>query len=381
MPYKNVKNLYNFLFILILGTFWSISVPVLATDNNLFISEINFRGSLSSGGCIQANKTNLYEKNTNWCGKDQWLEIYNPTKENINLTGWSIEFRGGKTTSLEGFSVNPNATLVMVFNQQNFISILPNKNLASYNLLYLSSESGKEETSHNITAILKKNGKIIDQINTHPSTLDLDYLNTRGRSFFKCQKEGSWQKTTQTFDDQGQNFGTPGFLDQNCPKIATIENSQTPKAPSIENILPKENIPSINQTQPINQVATELTTNLQNQTSSIIEQTTVEQILPTTYSEKLQQVPAQNAINTPETLPHKIQNPQIKVETNFSAESSFLNLKPVQKSNFTLLKSQYQSVFTSSSNEEMLILNFLTLTGLVFSLTKKVLKFNFKTQL
>ena len=382
MPYKTVKNLYNFLFILILGIFYLNGLPVLAVENNLFISEINFRGSLSSSRCIQADKLNLYEKNTNWCGKDQWIEIYNPTKEDINLSGWSVEFRGGKTTALEGFSVKAETALVMAFTQQNFASVLPIKDVTSYNLLYLSSESGKQESNHNITAILKKNGETVDQINIHPSVLDSDYLNTRGRSFFKCQKDSIWQKSTELFDGQTENFGTPGFLDTNCPKTKPVERIENPETASPENTLLKENISNIDQVQPVNQINTAPTTNLQIENSPTIKQTTTQEVLPISNTSSIvkQELSTPSISKSIQSIPQAIQTPQIKIETNFSSKTSLLNLSSIQQNNSTLLKSQYQNVFTSSSNEEILFLNLLTLTGLVFSLTKKLLKFNFKTQ-
>lgn len=363
MTSKYFKIIYKFL---ITGFLISLIFPVSVFSENqdsdsIFISEINFRGSLSQTRCIEPDKLQDYQKNTNWCGRDQWLEITNPGSQNIDLVGWSVEFRGGKTLDLSILSqINSQTSLVLGFTQQNFVSVLPVKNLVSYNLLYLSSESDKNPDNHNITAILKNQSLIVDQINTHPSQLDSDYLNTRGKSFTKCQKSDSWQKSTILFDEQ--NFGTPGYLDSSCPKPIVAEVSQPITNPNQE---------ILNQIKPPQQA------NQPQIQEVLVPQKAIEQVAVAPNPEVTNQVQTSQltALKSEQIqvdLPSYLEKTEVKIQSKIFTEQKATKFEYLNQNHSSLLKAEYQNVFTTSSNEQILLLNLLTLTGLFFNLTKKL---------
>jgi len=352
---------------LITGFLISLIFPVSVFSQNqnsdsIFISEINFRGSLSQTGCIQPDKLQNYQKNTNWCGRDQWLEITNPGSQNVDLVGWSVEFRGGKTVDLSVLGyINSQTSLVLGFTQQNFVSVLPVKNLVSYNLLYLSSESDKNPNNHNITAILKNQALVVNEINTHPSQFDSDYLNTRGKSFARCQKSDPWQKSSQLFDEQ--NFGTPGYLDSSCPKPIATEISQPTTNPNPEVLDQIKSPQQITQPQ-IQEV--------------LVPQQSIEQVAvapnPEVASQtQTSQLTAPNSEQIQVNLPSTLEKTEVKIQSKIFAQQKATKFEYLNQTQNSLLKAEYQNVFTSSSNEQILLLNLLTLTGLFFNLTKKLL--------
>jgi len=350
--------IFILLFAVITTVFPVYNVKVTAqTDAKPFISEINFRGSLSATRCIMADKLANYKASTNWCGKDQWLEITNPSSQSLDLANWSLEFRNKKTANLLGLTIPANESIVITFTQSNFQSIIKNSNLSSYQVLYISSESGKDVDKHNITAILKSGAEIVDSLNTHPKNIDADYLNGRGKSYFRCKSDDIWKMTTTKYG-QEENYATPQKFDPSCDKAATMNNNL---------VTPPVNKVKINQPQvknsPSNQKIVEIKPVKQLQKVAVPKQ--VVAIVP---QFELQNI---SAINLNAVSQKSFESSYSK---NFGTNSD-LNFNSLNLPNSNLQNAyryEFESLFSYYYQENLSILNVLLLTGLVFRLIKNV---------
>ena len=74
-------------------------------------------------------------------GEEEWIELYNPTEDDIDLTDWTFESHTGSTISLAGKIINSTDYLIL------------NKTDYTYSL-----------TNSGDTIILRENGDIIDQV-------------------------------------------------------------------------------------------------------------------------------------------------------------------------------------------------------------------------
>lgn len=227
------KQIFAIFVFLAIVLFISGGVSSFAKVQEPFFSEVNFKGSLSQTRCIQPQTIDQYNPQTNWCGKDEWLEIYNPTSENLNLNGWKIELRHGKTIFLSGSNLPGNGFLVVGFSQQNFQSVVLSQKLQNYNLLYLSNDSEAQPEHHEIKAVLYNHlGEVVDFILSHPSLIDPNYIESRGQSYERCLPNGRFMRSSLVFysDGGGNNLGTPGSVNSSCqlPVAEILSDSKIP---------------------------------------------------------------------------------------------------------------------------------------------------------
>jgi|GEM_PF-5330202 len=352
-----VKSLIGFFLIssIILGIF---PINTIATSSNdPFISEINFRGSLSQSRCIKADKINQYKPSTNWCGKDQWLEIYNPNSSQLSLDGYSLELRNQKTISLNGFTIAGKGHFVINFTQSNFLSIINKADLSSYQILYISSESDTDATKHNITAILKLNNNPVDTINIHPNQIDTDYLNARGRSYFRCKSGDSWQKTTSQYGPEN-NFATPQENDSSCSQVAAAALPIVP--PNTSKINPQPS-PKPSQTRVESKTSTKTATQklpIKAISSQVVPEVAPKFQLQNINSFSLSAVSQQNFETKTNLKPSFRTNQEIYFDSLRLPSSNYQNA----------YRYQLNSLFSYYYQENLSLLNILLLTGLIFRL-------------
>jgi len=70
---------------------------------NLLITEVNYFGSLDQGEKCR-NDADL--KKTSQCGFAKWIELFNPTNQDVDLTGYSIftdSFNNGNNINIDGY--------------------------------------------------------------------------------------------------------------------------------------------------------------------------------------------------------------------------------------------------------------------------------------
>lgn len=359
------KSLIGFFLIslVLLSSFGVTNVQVVA-NNQLepFISEINFRGSLSTTRCIKADKINDYKPNTNWCGKDQWLEIHNPGSNELRLDNYTLELRNQKTINLSGYTIPANGYFVINFTQSNFDSIINNPNLSSYQMLYISSESDADTAKHNVTAILKSANTIIDSINLHPNKIDPDYLNARGKSYFRCNKDSNWQITTTKYGIE-DNYATPKKADPKCPKT---QAAAIPVTPPVVNKISSNPAPKINGSKTV-EPATKVATKTQ---PIKVASTQVVAIIEVAPKFELKNI---SSINLAAVSLQNLE-PKNTVNLGLSGDQS-INFEVVQLPADNLkiaYKYQLNNLFSYYYQENLSILNILLLTGLVFRLIKSV---------
>lgn len=371
------QSLISFLLILacILSIFPPNGVSVVANSpSNIFISEINFRGAISSSRCILEDKLSNYNPTTNWCGKDQWVEIHNPTSSAVNLDGLNLEFRNKKPASLNGQTIPANGNLIVNFTQSNFKSIINDSDLSSYNILFISTESDPNISKHNVTAILKSGNDVIDSINTHPNTIDSDYLNARGKSYFRCSSTEVWQISTTKYGPE-ENYSTPKTQDPKC-LTNTVQKDITIVSPPIVNKIDLENPTSQGQNNTLETTQPEKLVNpVPKQTSAVtaasksaaivqeqtVEQAIVEEVIVPKF--ELTNLPNINLASLKsDNISYSLENVQIKKDTSVNFGEFNLPNNNLGQS----YKHEFKSLISYYYQENLSLLNILLLTGLVF---------------
>ena len=69
------KNFYNILLIVALSGFWLYPAKTLASSN-IIINEVAWMGTTASAN-------------------SEWIELYNPSNSEVDLTGWTLEAQDG----------------------------------------------------------------------------------------------------------------------------------------------------------------------------------------------------------------------------------------------------------------------------------------------
>lgn len=330
------------------------------TNQDPFISEINFRGAVSSSRCINETQINNYKASTNWCGKDQWLEIANPSSQKLDLNGYSLDFRNKKSVSLSGYFILAGGYIVINFTQSNFKSIIKDVDLSSYNLLYISSESGVDTAAHNVTAILKSGETIVDSINTHPNIFSPDYLNSRGKSFFRCNQNDNWQTSIYKYGTE-DNYATPKQPDPSCNKNSSaaipitppVVNKVTPLKPTLTET-------KLSQTRQVNHTKTGPIK--VNSTVKVSEQVHVPKFELANISELNLNRVAKQSFTSSENKSTLIADQSYRFDPILLPNSN-LN---------TVYKYQFNNILGYYYQDNLTILNLLLLTGLLFRYTKNI---------
>jgi hypothetical protein len=209
-----------FILALLLGLLQPIISTQAQTNSNLFISEINIHGSIDdTNKCVSQSFQGQYKTQVSYCWKDEWLEIFNPTAKDIDLTGWTLELRNGKIIALSGILASGEYyTIGHTHNNGSFQSVISSFDISSWLLMYLSSDQAE-----NVTYYLRSpSGEVVDSYNS--SHLQIANSDRKGQSYYRCSTSDSWKASTQTI--KPNNFGSPGY--GNCKLL--INQPQTIEA-------------------------------------------------------------------------------------------------------------------------------------------------------
>jgi hypothetical protein len=250
---------------------------VIAQDNldpsnkiieGVFISEINFRGSVQNPeNCSQSQEFYNLELETvsdgGLCNYDQWFEISNSGQEVVDIGSWVASFRTRKKPTpkfvfpeevkieansaiLVGFtSISKDSFIKKIPGIDTFRSVLGNlPNFLTDQIFYISND-----VKDNVTLRLADNqDNLVDSVVLNQSDLG-EGFNQRGASFFRCEAGGSFKINTEKFSDG--NFGTPGKVGK-CPKkeLESSNDSSANSSNSNQQIVPipvaDANPPSLN---------------------------------------------------------------------------------------------------------------------------------------
>lgn len=294
----------------------------LESGEHLFISEINFRGSVDElNRCIADNFVGTYETNVTFCWKDEWMEIFNPTSKPVDLTNWKLNLRNGKFVLLTG-TISPGGYYTIGHTHQNgsFKSMIPSFNVASHNLIHISSDAADNVFYELVT----ESGQTVDKLNSTHSAIEQG-VNSKGKSFFRCGKEATWQISTAKINEA--NFGTPNT--GNC-KITVVD-------PVIDEVTPiSETLP---ETQPKPAPATEIIPETQKQDSVVSSPKAVVKPVTNPVVSFNPQVQTKSAIQGVSTVvrQNKVFSSQQKSaittisDFNLSAKFEFNNLNQVER--------------------------------------------------
>lgn len=251
-----------------------------------------------------ANTGDIIFNEIAWMGtqadyRDEWIELYNKTSENINLEGWGIYEAGGSTKiiSLSG-NILPNGYYLIERTNDAVISDINADIFGPF---------GGNGLNNNGEYLALKNsaGNIIDEVNALPGWPAGD---NNLKASMERKTDGTWQTNNQTIingkDALGPIIGTPKSQNssiQSPTQTSPSVPSQTPQTDSIET--PS----SANQTTEQNSPATQ---NQTNETSQTSEATIID--------------PDQPADAAP-TISDIIQTTQDQPKIEFSPEGIFIN--------------------------------------------------------
>jgi hypothetical protein len=196
---------------------------------DLFISEINFSGSFDDDYKCRKDK-NLDKKSQ--CSYDKWIEIYNPSNVDINLSEYSIftdYFDSGKNIKLEGWEsevgslegvvVKANDYIILYDSRSSLSSIIKNldTNQQSVSNLYKISSKSKtqKDVYNNISFYISKNSEsdpILEfRLDSYQTNISANIYSTLE---FCNQNQNNFQKSNQLFysDQDTKYFASPGEI-------------------------------------------------------------------------------------------------------------------------------------------------------------------------
>ncbi len=267
----------------------AITVSASTNKGSLFVSEINFRGSIEPEyKCVNPSKISEYETSVNFCWKDEWIEIFNSTQTSVNLNGWQLKFRNNEVVNLQGsISSGGYFTLGHTHLNESFESVISNFNQSSNKLIHLSSD-----TADNIFfQLINPEGDVVDSLSSSHAQIE-GGVKQVGKSWGRCDS-GSWRIQTKAIDQY--NFGSPNT--GNCEVVIPQEISAPAK---VSEVAASPAINTVPATQPVVQVKS------------------VEIPVP----EKVNQQVPKKTINTVPavSVPAKVQEHETKIKTEVTPE-------------------------------------------------------------
>lgn len=174
----------------------------LASQRDIYISEINFAGSRAYNNCKSISSDNR-------CGFDKWVEITNRSSEIQSLGGWRLKMNEGKGTN-EWFTFPPQAqirarsSMVIGYSEVNFLSVLTQSGKTADYVTYSMLRSSNNETNQTHIALIDELG--YEQDSAYISTFNYG----TGENKFTLERVGeTWQPSTNEYFSL--NFGTPGW--------------------------------------------------------------------------------------------------------------------------------------------------------------------------
>jgi len=217
---------------------FSLENPDTPKNPALYISEVNYSGSVSNSGC------KAVETGSNQCSNDKWLEIYNYGESSINLQGYKIQrfdeneklFSLGSIT--QRIELKAESYLVITSKNSNLISLLNSSKteIVKTSVGLMNGISGNTSGKKYIRlAITTADNNLVSKVNLNnseisslESSVDKKVTEKFSISFTSNQSEAKIaQRQSQYFLN---NFATPGlpfaFKTQPVPeKIPEIVNA------------------------------------------------------------------------------------------------------------------------------------------------------------
>jgi len=206
---------------LLLILFLSLSVQGEAASH-VFISEINFAGSLADNNCKTVPAANR-------CGMDKWLEITNNSGAAQSLDGYRLIFRNSTDspdifTFPDEITIQPQGKIVVGYTEVNFDSVL---HQSGYPAIIHTSKILRMSNNQAMTVqvqLTNSEGEIVDAINWGSDTVSTFTAQFNPQNKRSISKEsGQWAVSQSAFF--GGNFGSPGFI---APAALTQPNPALP---------------------------------------------------------------------------------------------------------------------------------------------------------
>jgi hypothetical protein len=312
-----------------------------AESNEVYISEINYAGSINHLGCKKAEKVKVT------CANDKWIELYNSSSIAVNLNGWSVGV-GKEHENPQQFAstfridrdliIQPNSYVVLLNSDKNLNSTLELAKVNFYSFGSLFGISGNTPGQKYVRVALLKDTEIVSKV----ELLELDSLErennisqTNGIKYsIYFETVNSLPKfsiaSNQYFEN---NFATPGL------SPATVQTLQKPpeKQPQAAEALVPAPLPT--QTKITTNTNTEIVTNTkllknQNVETSVLSQNSKEVIhnnsITMTHSPKLLRVNNAVTLKSVDSILVEAQHsiPQLsKISDikNYNSSSYFVN--------------------------------------------------------
>jgi hypothetical protein len=142
------------------------NIKVLADQSQIYISEINYAGSVNDQNC----KKDSIAKIT--CANDKWIEIYNAGSSEVNLMGWKIGVGKRKEDSTQFAStfsittntiIKPDSHFVLLNSDKNLLSTLDLAGVSYKSFGSLFGISNNTAGSKYLRVALLQNNQIINQ--------------------------------------------------------------------------------------------------------------------------------------------------------------------------------------------------------------------------
>lgn len=198
-----------------------------ASSDTLFVSEINFRGSLDPvNKCVNPEHRSEYEINVNFCWKDEWLELFNPSTATIVLDGWKIKLRNKEEIKLTG-TIDSGEYFVLGHTHLNgsFVSVIDDFDQVSNKLIHLSSD----KADNIFYQLVDPKGTVVDDLDSSHSSIE-GPVKQVGQSWGRCY-DTTWKREIGIIDTN--NFGSPKT--GQCQVVNLTTTIDLPPA-AIENI-------------------------------------------------------------------------------------------------------------------------------------------------
>ena len=248
-----------------------------ASSNNLIISEVAYKGTISQDNCKVSSSSTFN------CGHDKWVELYNPTSSSIDLSKYRLAYgRQGEdyteNRQLSG-TVSPNGYFVVANKTNNSLTNLPEVNLLMSNMHFMSANSGDKYLK---VSILDSKAQVIAKVELNNSQINslesgLDFGQNRFSIEFKNGIPSVNQSNSYGRSPEFKNYGTPGFgflvpvkespkpISKAAPVIAIekpiqVIPSPQPVAPVV--ILPTKALTPVVQSAPVESLPLPHTSNL-----------------------------------------------------------------------------------------------------------------------
>jgi hypothetical protein len=291
-----------------------------AETNGVYISEVNYAGSINNLGCKKLENTKIT------CANDKWLELYNSSPFAVNLNGWVVAV-GKEHADPQKFAtsfridrdliIQPNSYVVLLNRDKNLTSTLELAKVDYSSFGSLFGISGNTSGQKYIRVALLKESVIVSKV----ELLNMDTLESEnGINQSKGQKYSIYFESAGSlpkFSSSGSayfenNYATPGL----AANVSQVSRRQPePQIQAVEVVVPAQiNIQTYTNTKTQTNTKIAVNTNIQatviSQTASLPAASATSNISPAVEPPKIKT--ALNALSIGDALVHtKYSTPNI----------------------------------------------------------------------